>query len=281
MDTLLNLIIELLSKDSYQELKNRVVIIKYGHIEKITAKFSSMADIRVIWGGDETIKSIRAIPLKPTAVELTFADKFSFALIKSNSVLKSEDSKVQTLVEKFYNDAFWIGQQACSSSRLIVWLGDRDESLKAQERFWTLLESFLLKNPPQDITPSDIINKLVTECSLAIEGSVNIIKGSTPYINRVLIDNLEELYENLHCGAGLFYELFSNDLESIFENSTKKHQTISYFGFKKDEIQEAILKATPYGVDRVVPIGRALDFSYIWDGFNLLNSFSREIEIWR
>ena len=33
------------------------------------------------------------------------------------------------------------------------------------------------------------------------------------------------------------------------------------------------------GVDRVVPIGQALNINLVWDGYDLTNKLSREIEI--
>jgi len=33
------------------------------------------------------------------------------------------------------------------------------------------------------------------------------------------------------------------------------------------------------GIDRIVPIGATMDFSLIWDGRNLINTLSREVEI--
>ena len=33
------------------------------------------------------------------------------------------------------------------------------------------------------------------------------------------------------------------------------------------------------GIDRIVPIGKGLDMNFLWDGYNLDNILSREIEI--
>ena len=35
----------------------------------------------------------------------------------------------------------------------------------------------------------------------------------------------------------------------------------------------------PQGIDRIVSIGRMMDFSYVWDGHDLLREFCREINI--
>ena len=82
------------------------------------------------------------------------------------------------------------------------------------------------------------------------------------------------------CGTGLFYEIESNTIENLMPYITKKHQTISQYGFDTNELREMILTTQPRGIDRVVPIGKSLEFSYIWDGNDLLKSFSREVEIW-
>ena len=34
----------------------------------------------------------------------------------------------------------------------------------------------------------------------------------------------------------------------------------------------------PRGVDRIVPIGRTMDFSLMWDGYDLIRSMSRRID---
>ena len=276
-ELLLNAITHILHQEKYKTLQNRVAIIRYGHDDEITKKLSSYADVRVIWGGDNTVKHIRTIPIKPTATELTFADKFSFAIICSEQILK--DEKLSKLIEKFYNDSFWFGQMACSSIRLVTWVGIEEDNKNAQKLFWSALEKYVLEQQPEEIAPADIVNKLVAECSMAIENSVEIKQIDNPYINRVKIKNINEINEPLHCGTGLFYELEIDSLDNIFLHATKKNQTISYYGFTKKELTSLIYNNMPEGIDRIVPIGQSLDFSYIWDGYDLFRNFCREIEI--
>lgn len=45
----------------------RLLVVRYGHDDKVTAFFSGLCNVRVIWGGDETVRRIRAIPLPPHA----------------------------------------------------------------------------------------------------------------------------------------------------------------------------------------------------------------------
>jgi len=276
-DILLEVIAKVLESNEYQILQDRVAIIKYGHEDSVTEKLSLMANVRVIWGGDNTINHIRTIPIQPTATELTFADKFSFAVINSKKLL--EDKDIDRVIERFYNDSFWFGQMACSSIRLISWIGNVEDNVGAQKQFWLKLNEYVLIKKPEDITPSDIVNKLVAECSMAIDSNIKVQKVDNPFINIVKIDSIKDVSEDLHCGTGLFYEMELESLELLIPFMSKKHQTISYYGFQKSEFRDMIYQNLPEGIDRIVPIGKSLDFSNIWDGFDLFKSFSREIEI--
>ncbi len=274
---LLSIISTVLAKNKYAIIQSSNFIIQYAHNSDITKKLSLLADIRVIWGGDKTIEKIREFPIKATATELTFADKFSFALIKSSALIDNDE--IDKFITSFYNDAFWFGQMACSSIRLIVWVGTAKEISRAQHILWDKLEARTLKNKPDNIEAADIVNKLVAECSLAIEENIHIIKTNSPYINRIKLTDFKNINDNLHCGAGLFYELEAKSLPAIFSNITKKIQTISYYGFNNEQLQDVLLETQPVGIDRIVPIGKSLEFSHIWDGYDLFQSFCRQIEI--
>ncbi|MBH9788303.1 acyl-CoA reductase, partial [Clostridioides difficile] len=58
-----------------------------------------------------------------------------------------------------------------------------------------------------------------------------------------------------------------------------KDQTIAYFGFKREELENLVEAISTRGIDRIVPIGKALDFNGVWDGQSFLTSFTREVVI--
>jgi len=68
-------------------------------------------------------------------------------------------------------------------------------------------------------------------------------------------------------------------LEGLPQLLTEKDQTLSYFGFAREEIRNLALSLPKRAVDRIVPIGSALNFSTVWDGCDLLQTFSREIDL--
>ena len=59
----------------------------YGDEKEVNDLLTGLCDMRVIWGGDNTISEIRKSPLKARAGEITFADRYSAALINSNYYL--------------------------------------------------------------------------------------------------------------------------------------------------------------------------------------------------
>ena len=67
-----------------------------------------------------------------------------------------------------------------------------------------------------------------------------------------------------------------NSLANIVSN---KFQTLTYFGLNKHDIINFIVKNRLSGIDRVVPIGKALDIGVFWDGYDILGSLSRIIDV--
>lgn len=56
----------------------------------------------------------------------------------------------------------------------------------------------------------------------------------------------------------------------------KRCQTIAYVGDK--EMLFPLLQTGIKGVDRIVPIGKTMDFDLIWDGYNLFERLTRQID---
>ena len=82
-----------------------------------------------------------------------------------------------------------------------------------------------------------------------------------------------------HCGAGLFYETRIGELTDLLPLLSRKIQTVSVFGIPAEELAEFVHSHALNGIDRFVPYGKALEISYLWDGYNLLNSLTREVVV--
>lgn len=112
---LLEEVVSEMLQPAYQELAERNVILTYEHSDATTAELSGMCHVRVIWGGDATVNTVRRIPLLPVASELVFPDRFSLSLMKAEACNELGQAELVQLVQQFYNDAYWFDQLACSS----------------------------------------------------------------------------------------------------------------------------------------------------------------------
>jgi hypothetical protein len=78
---------------------------------------------------------------------------------------------------------------------------------------------------------------------------------------------------------GYFYEYDAVDIDEVANIVNSKYQTLTYFGVDKLKLRDFVLKNYLLGIDRIVPIGRALDINVIWDGYDILKTLTRIIDV--
>ena len=266
---------KILKKNKYIPLRGMISIIRYKN-DEVTKEISLLSDVRLIWGGDNSIKNIRKFNLKQRAIDIAFADRFSFCIIDSKSILKLKKIELNTLIQKFYNDTYLVDQNACSSPHLIIWTGQ--EILKAKKIFWNNLYKHVKKkyNFPE-IASMDKYSKLIENLL-----SLKNIKKFYMYDNLIYVlslKNLDDGVDLLRGKWGYFYEYNMNDLNKISKFVNKKFQTLTYFGLTKKYLTKFVLDNNLRGIDRIVPIGQALDISFEWDGYDLNKILSRVIDL--
>ena len=77
-----------------------------------------------------------------------------------------------------------------------------------------------------------------------------------------------------------FGTFFEHDVATLNELSTildNRIQTITYFGIEPKRIADLVIQHKVKGVDRIVPVGKALDFELRWDGYDLPRTLSRVV----
>lgn len=265
-----------LEREDYINLRNYILVTRYRHSLNVNTYFSSLCDVRIIWGGDNTISEIRKAPLPPRAFDITLADRYSICVIDAENYL-SIDNK-EKIATGFYNDTYLFDQNACSSPRLIFWLGNDNIVKKAKTAFWEV-EYRLLKNKGYKNEAVTVVDKLTTLCRAAINlGDVKLEKGTDNLIVRINIDTLDIDLPKYVCPGGVFYEYTDTNLEALVKIVTRKYQTLTYIGFSADKLRDAMIENGVSGIDRIVPVGDATSFSLIWDGYDLIRHMSRMVE---
>lgn len=267
----LNLVLE---DPSYSIWRRRIFLLRYGHIREINDVLSSMCDVRIIWGGDKSVNEIRKSPLKPKSYDLVFADRFSFCAIKSTEYLSSLSK--ERIATNFYNDSYLLDQNACTSPHLIVWIGDSDINLSARKIFRDHL-SRLTKTKFQ-MMPFQSSAKITAAYRAAANNRGSRIDANQDgTIVSVVFNNLPVNIEDLRSNSGFFLEVSLASLTDLVPVVTRNFQTMSQYGFDHDELSDFLSQNDLLGIDRVVPIGKTLDFSFFWDGYNLMSMLSRQV----
>ena len=257
-------------EDNYATLYERICLIRYPHNNEITDKVSALCHSRIIWGGDATIMTIRQSPLPPRANEITFANRFSILLIDADKYLS--DYNPQKTAHDFYNDTYLSDQNACSSPRIIFWLGKRID--EAKDIFWRAIREHL---DNYELVPVITVDKMVTFCKFAAINDCRLIREHDYKILRVQLERIDKSVLACLGNSGYFYEYNIKDISEIVPICAWELQTLSYIGLDSNILRNLIISYSPSGVDRIVPIGHTMDFELTWDGIDIIRQLSRII----
>lgn len=271
-----NAIIRISKKTEYEFISSRIVLLRYDRLSSATAYFSSICDVRIIWGGDDTISEIRKNNIPPRSFDVTFADRFSICAINANEYINEKFP--EKIAQGFYNDTYLFDQNACTAPHLLIWLGNKNNVKKAKNIFWDSLYDHVKLN--YEVQPVIAVDKLTSFYNQSL--SINQIKKIlTPdnLIWRVELKNLIKNIDEYRSSCGYFFEYHASSLNEINEIIDKKYQTLAYYGITHNELNEFVIKENPRGIDRIVPIGRTSDFSLVWDGIDLIKTLSRVVDL--
>lgn len=238
--------------------------------EKLT-KLVSLTNCLVVWGGDQTVKHFKSFDKLSSCVEVYFSNRKSSLIIDSEYFLDLNDLEMSKFCSNFYNDTYLVDQNACSSASMLIWYGNQSSNDLAKKKFINDFLPFLKKEylfkPTYNV---EKILDLLRFCSIS-KSSLKIerIDSSLWFLKS---DKSNDYSPKL--GAFINKEISSlNNIRDLFRNN---EQTLTYFGFTKEKTEEIFIFSNGT-VDRIVPIGKALDMGFIWDGRNMVNTLSKII----
>jgi hypothetical protein len=266
----------LMNESNHGWMRERLYVVRYGHQKMITDFLSAHCDVRIIWGGDEAIANIRKSPLSAKASDVVFADRYSICVIDAdNYQLVANKNRV---ARDFFNDTYLFDQNACTAPHLVVWLGNEDDANFARKLFWESLEQIVFDEYKMQEIRS--INKLVSAYRLASIQNGAIIESSiNNLIVRVLLKQLPVGLENDRSDSGFFIEYIATSISEICKIVNRRFQTLSFLGFDEKFWRDFLTENRMLGIDRVVPIGKTLDFSLSWDGYDIVSMLTRQVDI--
>ena len=267
---------KIINQKKYTELKKVILFIRYSGKDKFTTFLSLNCDARVIWGGDKTIKELKKFQTKERCRDIAFSDRFSLSILNTQIISSLNKIKFNKLIQNFFNDSYFMDQNACSSPHLIIWYGK--ENIKIQDKFWQSL--YLFAKEKYKIENISIIDKETQ----FFRNAVNLNQASSyrkfgAHVYVVKLNQLPNEIEKFRGRWGYFYEYCTLNLDLFSALINSKFQTLTYYGMLKKHLYDFVLKNRLRGIDRIVPVGQAHEMDLKWDGYDIIKSLSRIIDI--
>jgi hypothetical protein len=264
---------ELMQQPRWSEIGGRNRFITYPHDSEASRYLSQAADVRILWGGNATVSSLRAVPACPDTHDIVFPDRFSYCVVDAAAYLGMDASQQQRHADAFFNDAYWFDQKACSSPSIVYFVGDEDRCVQASRVFWGQLRETLTGK--RWASPmAHAMNHLVFGYELLAEAqcaSYTPLPADEPHFVHVS----DTAHRPMMCGGGMFVESYLSALEDLSPLVQASDQTLTYVGFDRSDIQAFARQLRGKGLTRFVPVGQALAFSEYWEGYDLIEEMTR------
>ncbi|WP_417430132.1 acyl-CoA reductase [Kiloniella sp.] len=279
---LCDIIRALLRSAKHQEIANNFHVFSYDHQKEITEAISQNCDLRLIWGGNKTVQKIRTVPLAPKAMDVSFSDRFSWAVIKTNQFLELGETKQIELVKKLRNDITLFDQQACTSPKILCWIGTEDEREHSSKILRKIL-GLLSGRTSYEIDLAGMVEKhenLYSLMALLTGSKQHSIPSDISFLTtkRITKEDLLNIHD-FNKGNGILIETGFKAISELTTVISSKEQTLSYYGYTTEELNVLSEEINGPFFDTLIPIGKAHTFSHIWDGYNLFDLYQRDVRV--
>jgi hypothetical protein len=239
-------------------------------------KISALSDARVVWGGDAKVALFAPLPLRNGGKSIWFGDRFSFSTISGAALDKLDDDALKGLARKLHNDIFIFDQMACSSPHALYVVGQATAHSAAVRR---LLDASALEWTMDD--PAGRVGHAIGKMTAAFYAAANGRASSVHWRNTELTSIVASapLRQDMRVGGGFLSVVFVRSLAEVASFIRESDQTITYFGWERGEIESVAASRAGPGVSRWAPIGTALDFDFIWDGYDIPFELTRLVRV--
>ena len=255
-------------------LSNYMKFITYPSSQiEISKKISYVVDVRILWGGDQTVNDLKSYTTNPACIDIAFPDKYSILIINSDYICNVNDEKINYLSHELIKDLLTFDHDACSSPKVIVWIGLNEVSDKAKLRLIGALNTQIINNK---IQWGFAAQREIQAAHIKFTGKYSLISKYSGIINFYKKnDNMHDIDFKLFKNGNIL-ESYLNKINDISIYSSKKLQTCTYIGFDGNDISDVRSDLQLFGFDRIVPVGKALDMSEIWDGIDFFESLTKK-----
>lgn len=245
-------------------LKTIAVVYFNRYADKLGREMSKEADVRIAWGGRESVETVSGYPARYDTETVIFGPKLSFSVIAKEELSSVQEAK--KLARKVSVDVSVFDQTGCASPHNLF---IEEGGVVSPEEFCDILGDSMQKTELQ--IPKPLMSPEQVSQIHSIRGVYDFkgqVKGSDTMSWTILLDDLDEIDKPVYSRVLFVHKVKSimDSLKYIDENT----QTIGIATPTEKAIAFAT-EATRKGVMRLPLIGRMLNFEMPWDGIFLFD----------
>lgn len=234
------------------------------HAGKLGEEMSKEADVRIAWGGRESVETVSGYPARYDAETVIFGPKLSYSVIAKEEFSSVQEAK--KLARKVSVDVSVFDQTGCASPHNLY---IEEGGVVSPEEFCDILGDSMTKTEIQ--IPKPLMSPEQVSQIHSIRGVYDFkgtVKGSETMSWTILLDDLDEIDKPVYSRV-LFVHKVNNIMDSL-KYIDENTQTIGVAAPIEKALKFAT-EATRRGVMRLPLIGRMLNFEMPWDGIFLFD----------
>ena len=253
------------------------VFIHYPSTSEFGALISKCSDARVVWGGDAKVAVFAPLPLRNGGKSIWFGDRSSFSVLKGAALQELDDEGRSALAHRLFNDIFVFDQMACSSPHVLYVVGD--ENTTHHSAVEPLLRSLahLATASGRASAAGHFMRKMVAAQRAAATGAASAIEWRDVSLTSVVSSASGGPRGRI--GGGFLWVVYISSIGDLSALASERDQTVTHFGFEPGEIGDLAEIVARSGISRFAPVGSALDFDFVWDGYDIPFELTRLVRV--
>ncbi len=232
--------------------------------DKLGQEMSKEADVRIAWGGRESVETVSNYPARYDAETVIFGPKLSFSVIAKEELSSVQEAK--KLARKVSVDVSVFDQTGCASPHNLY---IEEGGVVSPEEFCDILGDSMTKTELQ--IPKPLMSPEQVSQIYSIRGVYDFkgtVMGSETMSWTILLDDLDEINKPVYSRV-----LFVHKVKSIMDSLIYIDENTQTIGIAAptEKALDFATEATRKGVMRLPLIGRMLNFEMPWDGIFLFD----------
>lgn len=234
----------------------------FDRLDPRSEDMAAVARVRIVFGSDETVAAIDALPHPFDSVGIAFANRQSEAWLESAALSE------QVLAELIKVFAVY-GQAGCTSPRRLVLLdAERLTAVALRDRLLALWPRIIRQSPPAHVASSNVMTRQLA-AARGWDATLTARNAAVLAVGDMTLPMLD---------APMALPIITATPEEALTHLPANVQTIGH-ALVEPRDPRWLDRLAESSVKRFVPVGRMHHFGSIWDGLTFWRQSFEEVEV--